>query len=176
MTNSKAMKLGGKSKDVDSFVDQLKSEGENVMAELSAKKTMQAKAPVIPQVNTDSVHAKMEEKINLVANRDGGIESMEVSGILTLRVTDETFGKVKLQLENPNNKSIQLQTHPNIDKELLKQRMQIGLKNPAKPFPLNTDVGVLKWRFQTQDEAFIPLSSMDMVKYNFMYCNLIVLH
>lgn len=27
---SKAMKLGGKSKDVDSFVDQLKSEGENV--------------------------------------------------------------------------------------------------------------------------------------------------
>ena len=45
-------------------------------------------------------------------------------------------------------KGIQLQTHPNIDKELLKVKNQIGLKNPAKPFPLNTDVGVLKWRFQ----------------------------
>ena len=32
-TSSKAMKLGGKSKDVDSFVDQLKSEGENVALE-----------------------------------------------------------------------------------------------------------------------------------------------
>ncbi len=38
-------------------------------------------------------------------------------------------------------------------------RSQIGLKNPGKPFPLNTDVGVLKWRFQTTDESNIPLSS-----------------
>ena len=45
---------------------------------------------------------------------------------------------------------IQLQTHPNIDKELLRAKNQIGLKNPAKPFPLNTDVGVLKWRFQVR--------------------------
>jgi hypothetical protein len=41
----------------------------------------------------------------------------------------------------------------------LKLKTQIALKNPAKPFPTNTDVGVLKWRFTTQDEAFIPLSS-----------------
>jgi len=46
-----------------------------------------------------------------------------------------------------------------VDKELLRAKGQIGLKNPAKPFPLNTDVGVLKWRFQTTDESFIPLSS-----------------
>ena len=51
-------------------------------------------------------------------------------------------------MQNTTNKAIQLQTHPNIDKELLKAKNQIGLKNPAKPFPLNTDVGVLKWRFQ----------------------------
>ena len=35
----------------------------------------------------------------------------------------------------------------------------IGLKNPGKPFPLNTDVGVLKWRFQTQEESNMPISS-----------------
>jgi hypothetical protein len=46
-----------------------------------------------------------------------------------------------------------------VDKELFKAKSQIGLKNPAKPFPLHTDVGVLKWRFQTQDESCIPLSS-----------------
>ena len=52
--SSKAMKLGGKSKDVDSFVDQLKSEGENVMNEVSAKKPAgQTQKPVMPQINTE---------------------------------------------------------------------------------------------------------------------------
>ena len=36
---SKAMKLGGKSKDVDSFVDQLKSEGETVASEANAARS-----------------------------------------------------------------------------------------------------------------------------------------
>ena len=38
---------------------------------------------------------------------------------------------------------------------------QIGLKNPAKPFPLNTDVGVLKWRFQVRQtyRAMLTFSS-----------------
>jgi coatomer subunit delta len=52
-----------------------------------------------------------------------------------------------------------LQTHPNVDKELFKTKAQIGLKNSTKPFPINTDVGVLKWRYQTQDESAIPLTS-----------------
>ncbi len=49
------MKLGGKTKDVDSFVDQLKSEGENVMsAEVSAKQPAQAKAQAaLPQIPTE---------------------------------------------------------------------------------------------------------------------------
>ena len=53
---------------------------------------------------------------------------------------------IRLELQNTTNKAIQLQTHPNIDKELFKTRSVIGLKNPAKPFPVNTGVGVLKWR------------------------------
>ena len=61
-------------------------------------------------------------------------------------------------MKNDRFQGIQTQTHPNIDKELLRSRSQIGLKNPAKPFPMNTDVGVLKWRFQTTDEDAIPLS------------------
>lgn len=35
--------------------------------------------------------------------------------------------------------------------------VQIGLKQPAKPFPLHTDVGVLKWRLQGTDENLVPL-------------------
>ena len=52
--SSKAMKLGGKSKDVDSFVDQLKSEGESVMNEVAAKQApAQSKALVLPQIQTE---------------------------------------------------------------------------------------------------------------------------
>ena len=78
--------------------------------------------------------------------------------MLKLRISDENFGKIKLQLRNPTNPAIQIQPHPNIDKELLKTRAQIAMKNPAKPFPTNTEVGVLKWRYQTTDESKIPLS------------------
>ena len=50
-------------------------------------------------------------------------------------------------------------THPNVDKKLFTSESVIGLKNPDKSFPINNDVGVLKWRLQTTDEALIPLTS-----------------
>ena len=106
-----------------------------------------------------SVHAKIEEKMTVIARRDGGLESMEITGHLTLRISDDAFGRIKLQLRAPTNRLVQTQTHPNIDKDLMRRQSQIALKNPAKPFPLNTDVGVLKWRLQTTDESNIPLSS-----------------
>lgn len=97
--------------------------------------------------------------MTLRIGREGGLQSFELFGLLTLKIADEKFGKIKIQLENNANKAIQLQTHPNVDKELFRTAGQIGLKNPAKPFPINTDVGVLKWRYQTQDETAIPLTS-----------------
>ena len=54
---SKAMKLGGKSKDVDSFVDQLKSEGEHVSSETARSNVSGKKATMAavgqPQVKTE---------------------------------------------------------------------------------------------------------------------------
>lgn len=105
------------------------------------------------------VHIRTEEKITLKAGRDGGLQLLEVHGIVTLRVSEEAFGKIRVQTENNDTKGIQMQTNPNIDKDLFKTRQQIGLKNSSKQFPLNQDVGVLKWRFQTVDDSHIPLSS-----------------
>lgn len=91
--------------------------------------------------------------------RDGGVQQFENSGLLTLRITDEAYGRILLKLSPSHTQGLQLQTHPNVDKELFKSRNTIGLKNLGKPFPLNTDVGVLKWRFVSQDESAIPLTS-----------------
>lgn len=55
--------------------------------------------------------------------------------------------------------SVSSQTHPNVDKKLFTAESVVGLKNPEKSFPLNNDVGVLKWRLQTTDESLIPLTS-----------------
>lgn len=51
------------------------------------------------------------------------------------------------------------QTHPKVDKNQFNQRAVITMKQEGASFPLNQDVGVLKWRFQTTDESFLPLSS-----------------
>ena len=56
------------------------------------------------------------------------------------------------------------QTHPNIDKKVFSQGSVLALKQPNKPFPLNSDIGVLRWRMQTTDEALMPLSSKLLVK------------
>ncbi|XP_053974641.1 coatomer subunit delta [Hylaeus anthracinus] len=157
-TGPGAMKLGGKSRDVDSFVDQLKEEGENVVSTplpaSGAKPTS-----IAPQItNTESVHLRQEERLNVRIGRDGGLQHFELHGLVTLHISDEKWGRIRVQLENNDARGIQLQTHPNVDKELFRSRGQIGLKIPTKPFPLNTDVGVLKWRLQAQDETALPIS------------------
>ncbi|XP_065084111.1 coatomer subunit delta [Ochlerotatus camptorhynchus] len=154
-----ALKLGGKNRDADTFVDQLKSEGEKVVANPTPSATSAVvKAKPVSDVPMDEVHLRMEDKIVVRIGRDGGLQAFELSGLLTLRISDEKYGRIKVQLQNADQRGIQLQTHPNVDKELFKSKGQIGLKNPAKPFPMNTDVGVLKWRYQTQDESAIPLT------------------
>lgn len=153
---SKAMKLGSKTKDVDSFVDQLKSEGETVTTSNHSSSSINKVST--PTVNQENVHLRIEEKIVVQAGRDGGLQNLEVFGLVKLKVADEKFGKIKVAILNNDTKGIQLQTHPNIDKKQFSNTSYIGLKNSEKPFPLHQDIGVLKWRFQTQDEAFIPLS------------------
>jgi len=155
-----ALKLGGGGKrDVESFVDQLKSEGEQVSSSASASKAAVAAAKVAtPALNQESVHLRMEEKITLTAGREGGLQNLEVHGLITLRIANDKFGRIKVAVKNNDTKGAQIQTHPNVDKKLFQTSSLIALKNPEKPFPINQDIGVLKWRFQTQEDAFMPLS------------------
>lgn len=156
-----ALKLGGKSRDADTFVDQLKNEGEKVVSTplpAASASSAVAKAKPASDVPMDDVHLRMEDKVVIRVGRDGGLQTFELSGLLSLRISNEKYGRIKVLLDNADQRGIQLQTHPNVDKELFRSANQIGLKNPAKPFPLNTDVGVLKWRYQTQDESAVPLT------------------
>lgn len=56
-----------------------------------------------------SVHLRMSEKLNLVAGRDGGLQNMEVLGIISLRISDPECGKIRLLLANNEKRSVQFQ-------------------------------------------------------------------
>lgn len=95
--------------------------------------------------------------------RDGGASSLEISGILELRVSDASQSKLKIQLSPISSKSIlnsgeaTYKTHPHVDKNLWQSNRTIGLKDTKKPFPINQTLPVLRWRFLTKDETFLPL-------------------
>ncbi|EDO33668.1 predicted protein [Nematostella vectensis] len=154
--SGKAMKLGSKSKDVDSFVDKLRSEGTEVISH--KQKSLAQKPAAAPVVNQSSVHLKTEEKITLTAGRDGGLQNMEIRGIVLLRISDSQFAQIKLAVENNDDKGFQIQTHPNVDKKSFAQDNILVLKQAGKSFPTNSDIGLLRWRMQTTDESLMPLS------------------
>nr|CAB3222716.1 coatomer subunit delta-like [Phallusia mammillata] len=157
-SHGKAMKLGAKSKDVDSFVDKLISEGEQVRSgNMKSKKSDVAKTSV-PTALTESVHIRVEEKLSVTAGRDGGLQNMLLGGMCLLRISDGQFGCIRMKVENNDNRGCQVQTHPNVDKKIFQAKGIVGLKSPDKPFPLKQDVGVLKWRLQTTDESLLPLT------------------
>lgn len=156
--SSKALKLGAKGKEVDFFVDKLKSEGENIVTTSAGRKASEASKVLQPPVNMESVHLRVEEKISLTCGRDGGLQNMEVLGMITLKVADEKNGRIIIVINNSDKKGAQLQTHPHVDKKLFTNESLIGLKNQEKSFPLNSDLGVLKWRLQSTDESLIPLT------------------
>lgn len=59
--------------------------------------------------------------------RDGGVQQFEVLGLVTLHIGNEKWGRIRVQLENKDTRGVQLQTHPQVDKELFKLRSQVKI-------------------------------------------------
>jgi len=154
--SGKALILGRKNKDVDSFVDKLISEGTDVIT--SSRGPGTNKPAITTSAPTSPVHLKMDEKISLKIGRDGGIQKMEVRGMALLRISDAAFGQIVIAFENNDDKGIQIQTNPFVNKNLFQQEAIVALKQAGKSFPINNDIGILRWLHQTSDDSFIPLS------------------
>uniref|UniRef100_A0A2A4JU45 Coatomer subunit delta n=1 Tax=Heliothis virescens TaxID=7102 RepID=A0A2A4JU45_HELVI len=149
-----AMKLGSRGTDAESFVSRLRSEGEAV----AAPAPLRQDAPKLPPTDHKEVHLRFEERLTLVAGRDGDVQNFELSGLLTLRISNEQYARIHVHVDNQDTRPLQLQTHPNVDKEAFRSQGVIGLKQSQRAFPLNSDVGVLKWRLNASDDKLAPLS------------------
>jgi len=150
----KGMQLGHKNNNnVNDLVSQMQDEVSNqVIAEQMAVSNNEPATP------TEPVHAIISEKISLAATHDGGLENLEIKGDMILRISDANSTHLRIQLDNSFNRNFQFKTHPQVDKRLFNTESVIALKDPSKPFPVGTPLGILKWRFATRDESFIPLS------------------
>ena len=55
------------------------------------------------------MHIKINERINIAADKDSGLQSMEVLGVMNLRISEGEFSKVSLAFANNEDRSIQFQ-------------------------------------------------------------------
>lgn len=92
--------------------------------------------------------------------RDGVLENAELFGSITLNITDQEFNTVAIQVNNNDKHNAHLQVHPNLDKTAWQRSSALRLKSAQKPFPVNVDVGILKWRLQIKEEDSLPLACM----------------
>lgn len=72
-------------------------------------------------------------------------------GTLSLVVASEADASLAIQLApSSGNAGYQFKTHPNIDKGAYGSKGLLALRDPARPFPTNSELGVLKWRLQAR--------------------------
>jgi hypothetical protein len=117
------------------------------------------KAAAAPKAPVDPVTIDIEEKISCTMQSDGTLEGLDIQGNMTLEVHTEESSCIRVLAEMGDNQSkgIQFKTHPNIDKALFNSSQTLGLKDPNRPFPTGSALGVLKWRLSPKDESMMPL-------------------
>lgn len=155
----KGLALGKKSKQSDLF-EAVRGEAEAAPL-MSVPQAAAEPETVERHVPTDAIHVKIAESLIAKANRDGGIESLEVKGDLTLLISDRENGQVKILcgVENSKIPGLQMKTHPNVDKAQWANSNTLGLRDPSKSFPIDTSIGVLRWRHTTVPNDFsLPIT------------------
>ncbi|KAG6691435.1 hypothetical protein I3843_10G061800 [Carya illinoinensis] len=150
----------GKSQKTNQFLESLKAEGEVILEDVQPK-AGQSRSAALPL--TDPITLTVEEKLNVMLKRDGGVSNFDLQGTLLLQILNQEDGHIQVQIETGGNPGILFKTHPNMNKELFSNENILGLKDPNRPFPTGqtgdaAGVGLLKWRMQSTDESIVPLT------------------
>ncbi|RYP54553.1 hypothetical protein DL769_010328 [Monosporascus sp. CRB-8-3] len=161
----KGMQLGKKSKTTDMF--------ERVRGDIGADVDDSPLVPTAPTttvaepaprpsttMDRDAIHVTINESISAKLSREGSVNSLTVSGDLSLRISDPSLTKIKLDLTANPSHGAQFRTHPNVDRGLFTSSKAIQMSNVARGFPVNNSVGVLRWRAtpKTDDTSALPIS------------------
>lgn len=158
------MQLGKKSKTTDMF-ERVKTElGPVDDTPLVPVATPSAAEPAAPRISSsldrDAIHVTVNEAITAKISRDGALNSFSITGDLSLRVSDASLTKIKLNLDATPSHGAQFRTHPNVDKNAFNSSKTIQMANLARGFPVNNAVGVLRWRAapKVDDTSVLPIT------------------
>jgi hypothetical protein len=55
------------------------------------------------------VHVKVDEKVNMTCGKDGGVQNLEILGVLYVRTASEEDGRIRLAVRNNDARNLQLQ-------------------------------------------------------------------
>ncbi|KAI5859345.1 anaphase-promoting complex, cyclosome, subunit 4-domain-containing protein [Durotheca rogersii] len=161
----KGMQLGKKSKTTDMFERVRGDMGAEVDDSPLVQPTpAPAAEPSAPRVSStldrDAIHVTINESISAKLSREGSVNSLAITGDLTLRISDPSLTKIKLNLAANASHGAQFRTHPNVDRGLFASSKVIQMSNVARGFPVNNAVGVLRWRAtpKTDDTSALPIS------------------
>lgn len=173
------MQLGKKSKTTDMFERVRGDMGGEIDDSPLVAPTAAAPAAdaldsrVSTTMDRDAIHIILTETISAKLSREGAVTSLLVVGDLTLRVTDASLTKIKLELTAVPTHGAQFRTHPNVDRNLFNDSKVIQLSNQTRGFPVNNAVGVLRWRAnpKVNDPSACPITftawiSQESDKYN----------
>ena len=159
------MQLGKKSKTTDMF--------ERVRGDMGAEVDDSPLATAAPvpvaepsetrmssTLDRDAIHVTVSETIGAKLSREGAVNSLAISGDLTLRISDPSLTKLKLSLQAKPSHGVQFRTHPNVDRNLFNNSRIIQMSNTARGFPVNNSVGVLRWRAspKVDDPSACPIT------------------
>ncbi|KAI9665275.1 MAG: hypothetical protein M1829_005749 [Trizodia sp. TS-e1964] len=148
----KGMQLGKKSKTTDMFervrgdLGQEAEESSPLVSNTPAHAAPSQPAGITSSADGDGVHVIISEAISAKLSREGSLKFFEVKGDLTLRISDPSLAKLKLELVANASKNAQFRTHPNVDKALFNSSKAIQMNDQSKPFPSNSPVQVLRWK------------------------------
>lgn len=93
----------------------------------------------------------IEERVSVSLSRDGGLNSMEVKGVLSLLLADEAAGRLRIVLARGDDRAFTYQHHPNINKAAFADGV-LALKAADRAFPAGAPTGLLRWRFAAKDD------------------------
>lgn len=159
------MQLGKKSKTTDMFERVRGDMGGEIddspLVTPAPAHHVETPAPRISStLDRDAIHVTVSEAISAKLSREGAVNSLSISGDLTLRISDPSLTKIKLNLHAVPSHGAQFRTHPNVDRNLFNGSKVIQMSNTARGFPVNNAVGVLRWRAspKVDDASACPIT------------------
>jgi len=156
----KGMQLGSKTKQSTDVLKALEAEDALMgMAAPATAPAAKADGPRKAAVSTEAVVLKVEEKVSVRLNKDGGVESLEVKGELKMLINDAEASFVKVQVQHSKNPAFQFKTHPNINRGMWADDAILCHRDQSKSFPVGTELGVLKWRLPpSTSSSLLPIA------------------